>query len=358
MTMSISAFCADPEPGSQGGGMVISASVPSKHKITVHYNSDGGYIMFGGKICPDGTEITVSRFGDIDLDVICGKNHHISKIVVNGEDVTDKFANGSLTLTDVTTDVYVEFAFEDCASDPNDSCLKVDMGGCVYLGDEKVKDADMSFDFGSYTAKTDKDGRYFVDDLSEGRHSVTVTKDGQKLGTCEFVVEYSDEADKVDIQQLPDGTQLVVVPMGTDTVYLDFVIVDENGDGIPDIDPDLTDPTIPPEGGFESTDDPDGSGGTDKDETGMYITQGTPDDGKKPVDNKPTQNDNNNNDKKPTDNGGKKPAKVPTIKIPVMGALTAENIWLSAGIMLVSLFFILLLVFKRKKDKEEEQTQG
>lgn len=322
LTMSISGFCAEFVPEEAGGAMVLSTSVPSEHKITVHYNSDGGYVMLNGKICPSDSEITVNRFDGINLDVICKKGHHVKQIIVNGEDVTDQFVNGTLQLTDVVTDVYVEFDFEDCASDPNDQCFKVDAEGTVYLGDKEITDADLNFDFGSFSAKTDQDGRYYVDGLSEGRHSVTVTKDGQKLGTCEFVVSVSDDADEVSVQELPDGTQLVVVPKGTDLVYLDFVIADENGDGIPDVDPDLTDPTIPPEGGFN------GSDGAGRGNSGMHIVIGSP-----------------------------KPDETPP-SIPTTGALTVAYAAISVGIMLASLFFIFFILAKRRKDKDEEQLEG
>ncbi len=373
--LNVVSFGAD---AAAGGSMVISTSVPEKSKITVHYNSDGGYVMFDGKICPDGTEITVGRFGDVNLDVVCGKNHHVSKVTVNGEDVTDKFENGTLRLEDVASDITVEFGFRDCTTDPNDKCEKLNVGGTVYLGDKKVENADLNFDFGNYTAKTDENGRYFVEDLSEGRHSVTVTKDGQKLGTCEFVVEFSDSAADTTVQKLPDGTQLVTVPSGTKNVYLDFVIVDDNGDGIPDIDPDLTDPTIPPEGGFAADDTTGGSGGSggsgnpDENDSGMYITVGTEPDNKQPDNDKPNDVPDNNdkqpdnkpsadtNDKKPaanTDTGDKKPSKVDKNKIPTMGALLSENLWIPAAVMLASLFFIVILLLKRKKDKEEEEAQ-
>lgn len=322
LTMSVSGFCAEPTADETSGGtMVITTSVPSKHKITVHYNDDGGAVMFNGKLCQDGTEIIVDRFDGINLDVICKKNHHVKQIVINGEDVTEQFVNGTIQLTDVVTDVYITFDFEDCSSDPNDDCYKLNSEGTVYLGDKKVSGADLDFDFGSFSAKTDKNGRYFVEDLSEGRHTVTVTKDGKKLGTCEFVVSVSEDADKVSVQTLPDGTQLVVVPKGTDKVYLDFVIDDENGDGIPDIDPNLTDPTVPPEGGFNGSD-----GG--KGNTGMHISLGS-----------------------------SKPEKTPP-KIPITDTLTSAYFLIPVGIMLVSLCFILLLALKRKKDEEKEQMKG
>lgn len=323
--MSITGFCAELTTEETGAGMTISTSVPSEHKIKIEYN-DGGYVMINGKLCPSGTVITVDRFGGIDLDVICGKGHHIGKITVNGEDVTDLFNNGTLKLENVYDDIYVEFVFDECASDPNDNCFKTDMEGNVYLGDQKVDNAEMIFDFGEYTAKTDEDGRYFVEDMSEGHHTVTVIKDGKKLGSCEFTIIESDDVSEVTVVTLPDGTQIVYVPRGTDKIYLDFVIADEDGDGIPDVDPDLTDPTIPPEGGY---------GSTEKDNTGMHIVVGSP--------------------KKE-----EKPSAGIVDKIPNLGVLVYTHPEILIGAMAVSMLVILLiiLIFKRKKDESKEQTEG
>lgn len=320
LTMSISGFCAELTTENRDAGMTISTTVPAVHKITVVYN-EGGYVLINGKLCPSGTEITVDRFGEIDLDVICGKDHHIEKIMVNGEDVTEQFMNGTLKLENIVEDVYVEFFFESCASDPDDDCFKTDMEGVVYLGDKKVVGADLKFDFGEFTAKTDEDGRYYLEDISEGHHIVTISKDGEMLGTCEFTIVVSDEYDEVTVVTLPDGTQIVYVPSGTEQIYLDFIIADENGDGIPDVDPSLTDPTIPPEGGF---------GSTDRGNTGTHVAVGSPKEEKKPsiID-----------------------------KIPQTGALIAAYPEISAGVLVITLFFILLLIFKRKK-KDEEQPEG
>lgn len=320
LTMSISGFCEELTTENTGAGMTISTSVPSGHIITVVYN-EGGYVMINGKLCPSGTEITVDRFGGIDLDVICGNGYHIEKIVINGEDVTEQFYNGTLKLENVVEDIYIEFSFEDCASDPDDDCFKTDVEGTVYLGDEEVAGAELDFDFGEYTAETDEDGRYYIENMSEGHHTVTISKDGEKLGSCEFTIVVSDEYDEVTVVTLPDGSQIVYVPPGTDKIYLDFIIADENGDGIPDIDPDLTDPTIPPEGGF---------GSSNKGNTGTHIAVGGP-----------------KEEQKPSTPGN----------LPNLGALVAAHPEISAGVMAISMFFILLLVFKRKKD-DEEQTEG
>lgn len=317
--MSVTGFCAELNADAETGNMQIFTEVPSEHKITVSYN-DGGFVLIGGKLCPNGTEIPVDRFGEIDLDVICKKGYHIGKILMNGEDVTDKFADGTLTVENVVNDVCVEFFFEECAKTPDDKCVTFDAEGNVYLGKEKLGNADLYIDFGSYTAKTDKDGRYYIDDISEGRHIVSISKDGKKLGTCEFVISVCDDIDEVVIIKMPNGTQNVLVPRGEEKIYLDFTIADENGDGIPDVDPDETDPAIPPEDGFKP--DPDAP----PRDGGVEISVGEP---KKEVD--------------------------PIIP-PTLAALMQHPV-LMVSVMLTSLFFVFFLIWKRKKDDDEEEQQ-
>lgn len=321
LTMSITGFAAELTTENETGNMTISTEIPSEHKITVSY-TDGGYVLLGGKLCPSGTEISVDRFGGIDLDVICKKGYHINKIEINGEDVTEQFIEGTLKIDNVVNDIHVEFAFGECSKEPDDDCVKLDMEGAVYLGDKLLTNADLYFDFGSFEAKTDKDGRYYIDDISDGRHVVSISQDGKKLGTCEFVITVSDDIEEVTIINLPDGTQQVLVPRDTDKIYLNFVIADSNGDGIPDVDPDETDPSIPPEGGFDGT-NPD----EPKKDDGVTIEIGEP-----------------------------KPDDVPGPDIPKTFGEFITGPYALIPVMAVSLFLIFFIFFKRKKDEDEEQT--
>ena len=243
-----------------GFAMQIGTTVPTEHNVTINYN-DGGFVLVNGKICADGAQFKIDRFGEIDLSVYLENGYHLDSITVNGVDVTDEYVNGNLKIKDIVTDTYIDVTFEKCSDDPNDQCKKTDIEGTVYLGDkeqrEEIKGAQMSFDFGSVTTTTDNDGRYKVDDISEGKHFVTISKDGEVLANTSFVIVMTDDNDKVVLTEAEDGTQVVLVPTGTEVVYLDFYIVDKDGNGIPDQDPDKTDPGDP-----NSPDpvDPDGPG--------------------------------------------------------------------------------------------------
>ena len=236
----------------------LTTEVPYEHTVTVTYN-DGGRVLVEGRVCPDGAQFNIDRFGEIDLSVILENGYHLKSVTVNGVDVTDRYDGGNIRITNITTDVHVNFTFEKCSDDPNDQCGKVSMEGKVYLGDELLPGAEMSFDFGSINASTNENGKYYVDEISEGRHIVTISKDGEVLAHITFVIEFAD-VDEVTLRTAVDGTQIVQVPYGTDEIYLDFHIIDADGDGTPDLDPSITDPNNPnidPDGDPDDPDDPD-----------------------------------------------------------------------------------------------------
>lgn len=227
------------------GSVEVSTVVPGEHEITVTYN-EGGYVLYDGEVLPSGTTLTVERFDDVTLSVICQATDHLQSVTVNGEDVTDQMQYGQLILSGVHTDVDIEFTFQACADakpldpsdpeydpeDPNkgaDECVHYALSGGVYRGNELYPNAGLVFDFGEIETAANEDGEYAVDDIKDGYHTVTVyDPDGTVAGTANFSVTESDTATEVTVTTLPDGTQLVTVPAGTESILLDFVV---NGDG-------------------------------------------------------------------------------------------------------------------------------
>lgn len=385
----------------------ISTSVPFEHNVTINYN-DGGFVLVNGKICADGAQFKIDRFGEIDLGVYLENGYHLESITVNGVDVTDEYVNGNLKISDIVTDTYIDVTFEKCSDDPDDRCKKTDMEGTVYLGDKELKGADMSFDFGSATVTTDNDGRYKVDDISEGRHFVTISKDGEVLANTSFVITITDEVDEVTLTEASDGTQVVLVPEGTEIIYLDFHIVDNDGNGIPDKDPDETDPGDPenpdpvdPDGDKDNDDDdipdeedPDDDNDgipdeedPDDDDDGIpdeddpdHPDRDTDDDGEPDATDPDDDNDGIPDEEDPDDDndghiddydggdkdkdddgviieigGPKKPVSIPDI--PNTLAEFFQNPVAMGTVMALSLFLFIIILFKRKKDDEEEEEQ-
>ena len=353
----------------------LTTDIPYEHTVTVTYN-EGGRVLLEGRVCPNGAQIKINRFGEIDLSVVLENGYHLEKVTVNGVDVTDKYADGNLKITNITADVYVNFTFEKCSDDPNDSCEKVAMEGTVYLGKEELPGAEMSFDFGSATTSTDKDGDYYIKDISEGRHIVTISKDGEVLAHITFVIEFAD-VKEVTLRTAADGTQVVQVPYGTDIIYLDFYIIDSDNDGIPDVDdpdspdrdtdgdgiPDREDPDDDNDGlpdGEQDWDDNDGDGIPDSEDPDDD-NDGIPDEEDPDADGDGYHDDYDGSDEGDLDNDGgiidiDKPGPiVPGIDIPNTSAERIVNYGFFIFGFGFIFFFIILLLFKRKKDEEEDE---
>ena len=166
-----------------------------------------------------------------------------------------------------------------------------------------------------------------------------ISKDGEILANTSFVIVRAD-VDEPQLTTASDGTQVVVIPLDAEKIYLDFHILDNNKDGKPDVDPDDTDPGDPDNPDFEDPDgdpddkpdgnDPSGKPDTDpkdEDKDGVIITIGGP--------------------VKPT----------PIIPIPDTFVEAFENPVIMGAVMGLSLFlfFFILILFKRKKDEEDER---
>lgn len=304
--LSFGAFAADAQ---------LSTVVPSTHEITITYN-EGGYILYQDTILASESSVTVERFDDVILSIICKPDSHLKSVTVNGEDVTDDVLHGRLSLLNVYTDMDVVFTFEKCGDvppvdpddpkydpenpdKPGDDCDHVAMRGGVYKEDEPFPGATLEIDFGEIEATADDEGKYKIDEIKDGFHTVTINNpDGTPAGVADFVVEVSETATEV---------------------ILDFIVhgdggLDTDGDGKPD-------------------------GWTE-------ITVGKDDPEPQPKPEEPSKPD----DKKP-DN--------PILDNPIIsqtGALIRENP-LEASILFAFGFFLLLFVIvRRRRNDEEEET--
>ncbi len=254
-----------------GDGVEVSTVVPGTHEITITYN-EGGKILYDGQVLASGTTITVDRFEDVTLNILCNPDSHLLDVAVNGESAMESVRYGQLVLAGVHTDTDVLFTFQKCEDakplepddpgyDPDDpdkgadECVHIAMSGNVFRGEDAFPRAVLEFDLGAFTAAADKDGKYAVADIKDGFHTVTIYEaDGKTVaGTANFSVTVSETAAEVTVDTLPDGTRLVTVPAGVESILLDFVVnLDENGepDGTvtiqPGVAPEPEEPVVTP----------------------------------------------------------------------------------------------------------------
>lgn len=243
--------------------MNLSTIVPDSHEITVTFN-EGGYVLHSGRRMTSGDKIIVNRFDGVTLDIIAKPDAHLESVFVNGEDVAAQVVNGQLKLENVVTDVDINFVFIEC-NDPSvtdDPCVRMSLKGKVYKGENVMPSAKLEFDFGEFEAKADKKGAYKLDEIKDGRHTVSIyDKDENLAGEQAFVISVSDTATEASVVTLDDGTRIVTVPKDISELWLDFVV---NTDGSVDIipsGPDGEDPTPTPTPDSTPTPEPDKDNG-------------------------------------------------------------------------------------------------
>lgn len=309
-------LCVFAEAG-EIGKTQLKTVVPNTHEITVTYN-DGGYVLKDGNLIASGAKFAVDRFDSLSLGAVAKLDSHLERVTVNGKDYTDKLQYGMLRFDSVTTDMNIVFTFKKCfgptepttnpGGDHEDPCVRMGMNGNVYRGKNLFPGAKLDIDLGEIKAEAGKDGAYSVDVIKDGFHVVTITdENGEVAGKTTFSVSVSDTATETTVIKLDDGSQIAVVPKGTNTLWLDFVV---NDDGT------------------------------------INIVPGTP--VEEPTNEVPVT--------KPSDSGN------PIINNPVIsktGELIRENPLAAAAVFLcgLSLIFFIILRKKRKDDEEEENTK-
>lgn len=309
-------LCVFAEAG-EIGKTQLKTVVPNTHEITVTYN-DGGYVLKDGNLIASGAKFAVDRFDSLSLGAVAKLDSHLERVTVNGKDYTGKLQYGMLRFDSVTTDMNIVFTFKKCfgptepttnpGGDHEDPCVRMGMNGNVYRGKNLFPGAKLDIDLGEIKAEAGKDGAYSVDVIKDGFHVVTITdENGEVAGKTTFSVSVSDTATETTVIKLDDGSQIAVVPKGTNTLWLDFVV---NDDGT------------------------------------INIVPGTP--VEEPTNEVPVT--------KPSDSGN------PIINNPVIsktGELIRENPLAAAAVFLcgLSLIFFIILRKKRKDDEEEENTK-
>lgn len=344
IALSLGAFAADVQ---------LTTVVPSIHEITITYN-EGGYILYQDAILASGSSVTVERFDDVVLSIICKPDSHLKTATINGEDVTDSILHGKLSITDISTNMDVVFTFEKCdevpphgpdhpdydpenPDKPGDDCDRIAMHGGIYKDDEPFSDARLEIDFGEVEVTPDGKYCYKVDEIKGGYHVVTIKNpDGTLAGKTYFSVEVSETATEPTVERLPDGSQVVTVPEGTTEIFLDFVVHGNGG-----VNPDGT-PVV----------NPDGTPPSDDDWTELRIGKDPEPTPPEPDDNKPEQPSKPDTPSKP--DKPDKPIKNPIF--PNTDAFIRENPIVVGILISISFFFLLLFVIvRRRRDEKEEE---
>ncbi len=96
------------EPNTAPGETTIGTEVPGSHKITIKVTGNAD-VTVGGK---EGSEFDVERLSEPVIEIKAKDGEKITKVTLNGEDITDKLVDGKLTLDPIYEDKALDIQVE------------------------------------------------------------------------------------------------------------------------------------------------------------------------------------------------------------------------------------------------------
>lgn len=174
----VTAFAQSVSQDGSEGSAVISATVPDSHTVTV--DAAHAQVFYNSA---NATSFTVERLSAPRFLIRPENGWHVSKVTLNGEDVTAQLMSGYLNLPAVYEDKTI--AVETVVASPDTDSQHKISGTIRDENGNPVPDA--TVDIGGNTGKTDQNGNFFVSNVPDGYHPVTVTdQDGCIIGYTEI----------------------------------------------------------------------------------------------------------------------------------------------------------------------------
>ena len=99
---------AEEEPDTATGEATIGTVVPDSHKITITVTGNAD-VTVNGK---EGSEFDVERLSEPVIKITAKDGEKITKVLLNGEDITDKLVDGKLTLDPIYEDKALDIQVE------------------------------------------------------------------------------------------------------------------------------------------------------------------------------------------------------------------------------------------------------
>lgn len=99
---------AEEEPNTALGEATIGTVVPDSHNITITVTGNAN-VTVNGK---EGSEFDVERLSEPVIKITAKDGEKITKVLLNGEDITDKLVDGKLTLDPIYEDKALDIQVE------------------------------------------------------------------------------------------------------------------------------------------------------------------------------------------------------------------------------------------------------
>lgn len=216
--MSTTAYAAD---------VSISTAVPDSHTLTV--NADHAQVFCQGQ---KGGRFEIERLSEPTLLIRPENGYRVSKVTLNGEDITASVIGGYCTLKPVYEDKMLTVETTATQADTDSTH---DISGTV-TDEDGNPISGATVDIGGHTDVTDENGNFTVEDVPDGYHPVTITdKEGNVIGYTEIEIAEG----KPGVTQNSDGTYMITAPKNS-AIHIELTVTG-NGritvDGVTEITP-------------------------------------------------------------------------------------------------------------------------
>lgn len=159
---------------------VITTTVPDSHTITV---AAGGADVFCDR--QPGNLFVVDRLSQPTLLIRAVSGKAITRISLNGEDITDQVKGGFYTLEPIYENKTLTVVTRDA---PNPQGKTYTVQGTVLRDGKPVAGATVELRSTLKTTVTDKLGRFSFHNVGCEKHSMTTIENGQIVGYTEFTL--------------------------------------------------------------------------------------------------------------------------------------------------------------------------
>ena len=257
---SVAAFAQTVSPDGAGGA-AISVTVPDSHTVTV--SAQHAQVFFGGQW---GESFSVERLSEPRLLIRPEDGYKVTKVTLNGEDVTSQVQGGYYTLEPVYEEKELVVETKEIPGNPDSTH---DISGTVTDEDgNPIPGA--TVDIGGQTGVTDEDGNFTIEDVPDGYHPITITdEEGNLIGHTEVEIGEGEPG----VTPNPDGSYTLTSP--EDAGLGLGLTVTEDGkisvDSLADITPGQPSEPSKPSNPSEPSGDNEGSHTGDNSQIGLWL---------------------------------------------------------------------------------------
>ncbi|MBS5725668.1 MAG: carboxypeptidase regulatory-like domain-containing protein [Clostridiales bacterium] len=183
-----------------GGDAAISVTVPDSHTITV--DAENAQVIYGSRA---DDSFSVERLSAPRLLIRPENGYRITRVTLNGEDITEQGIGGYYTLEPVYEDQTLTVEAESVPSNPDSTH---DVSGTITDEDGEPIPG-VTVDIGGQTGVTDEDGSFTIPNVPDGYHPVTITdEDGNIIGYTEVEISEGEPS----VTQKADGSWALTAP--------------------------------------------------------------------------------------------------------------------------------------------------